>query len=54
MKDKFDSISKVLNTETEIVEVEKTVSEIQPVESSESSVKDLKKDYVFNLLCRKR
>ena len=48
MKDKFDSISKVLNTETEIVEVEKTVSEIQPVESSESSVKDLKKDYEYS------
>ena len=48
MKDKFDSISKVLNTETEIVVVEKTVSEIQPVESSESSVKDLKKDYEYS------
>jgi hypothetical protein len=45
MSENFDSISKVLNTETEIVEVEKTTTEIQSVKSQSS---DIKKDYEYS------
>jgi len=44
MDEKFNSISKALNTETEIVEVEKEVTEIKPVEKPH----DLKKDYEYS------
>ena len=45
MPENFDSISKVLNTETEIVEVEKTPTEIQNVKPQSS---DIKKDYEYS------
>jgi hypothetical protein len=45
MSENFDSISKVLNTETEIVEVEKTPTEIQNVKPQSS---DIKKDYEYS------
>jgi hypothetical protein len=45
MSENFDSISKVLNTETEIVEVEKTPTEIQKVKPQSS---DIKKDYEYS------
>jgi len=45
MSENFDSISKVLNTETEIVKVEKTPTEIQNVKPQSS---DIKKDYEYS------
>ena len=45
MSENFDSISKVLNTETEIVEVEKTPVEIENIKPQSS---DLKRDYEYS------
>ena len=44
MDEKFNSISKALNTDTDIVEVEKEVTEIKPVEKPH----DLTKDYEYS------
>jgi len=45
MSENFDSISRVLNTETEIVEVEKKSVEIQNIKPQSN---DLKKDYEYS------
>lgn len=46
MKDKFDSISKSLNTETSIVNIDHE-SEIIPSSKNDSPPEDLKKDYEY-------
>lgn len=49
MEEKFESISKALNTNTEIVEVEtSSQKEVEIVENPENHIKDIKKDYEYS------